>query len=160
MQNISNVLVALCCGVLIISCGSTPERPEFTATDQVRQFDPQSIVGKWNATILNALEGEQLDSAQYTFDEDGTWSSLVQNTSSGINIGVAGSGKWVVQGEEVIMTVEDTSIISSNPLAKAMGGMMKRVVEKTTGRINPYEISVDRIVWVSEHDQAMQLDRI
>lgn len=152
-------IVFISSAVALAGCMTAPKRPDFSAPDQVQQIDPQAIVGTWNVTVLNALEGEQVDSAVYTYNADGSWLSAVSNDASGFAMEAKGVGRWEVRGEEVFVTMDDVEIISDNPMAKLIGGMMKGMIEKTAGSINPYEMTSDRMVWLTDDNQALQFDR-
>lgn len=153
-------LIFVSATVALSGCITTPKRPDFSAPDQVQLFDSQAIVGSWNVTVLNALEGEQVDSAVYTYNSDGSWLSTVSNDAAGFAMEAKGIGRWEARGEEVFMTMDDVEIISDNPMAKLIGGMMKGMIEKMAGSVNPYEITADRMVWFTDDKQALQFDRM
>lgn len=146
--------------VAIGGCGTAPKRPAFNGSDQVQQFDAQAIVGTWNVTVLNALEGEQVSSVVYTYKSDGSWQASVKQVASGMEILAEGVGRWEVSGEQIIGTVDDVQVVSDNPLVKLMSGLMKTAVKKSSGSMNPYEISDSQMIWVTDDGQAMQLDRL
>jgi len=155
------LIAALTVAVVAITagCGTPPKRPAFEAQDQVQQFDASDIVGEWDVTILNALEGEQVSSVVYTYEADGRWLSTVKQNASGLDLLAEGVGRWEAREEELFITMDDVQIISDNPLVKMMSGMMKGFIEKSAGSVNPYEITDNRMVWLTEHGQALQLDR-
>ncbi len=146
--------------VFLAGCGTPPKRPAFTAADNVQGFEAADIVGNWQVTILNALEGEQASSVIYTYESSGAWIVEVKQNASGMDMQVDGVGRWTVEGESLVVVVDDVQVNSSNSLVKLMSGMMKGVVEKSSGNINPYEISDNQMIWLTEHGQALQLDRI
>ncbi len=153
-------IIFISSAVALTGCMTAPKRPDFSAPDQVQQIDPQAVVGTWNVTVLNALEGEQVDSAVYTYEADGSWLSTVSNDAAGFAMEAKGIGRWLVRGEEVVVTMDDIEIISDSPLAKLLGGMMKGIIKKSAGSINPYEITPDRMVWLTDENQALQFDRM
>lgn len=153
-------IVVVSAAALLSACMTAPKRPDFSAPDQIQQFDPQAIVGTWNVTALNGLEGEQMDSAVYTYSADGSWLSVVRHDASGFAMEAKGIGRWEVRGEEVFVTMDDVELISDNPMAKLIGGMLKSMIEKMAGSANPYEITHERMVWITDDKQALQFDRM
>lgn len=160
-RTLASIAVAVTLFAGLFACASTPpSRTLYTGVDRVDIVTVQNLVGNWSARILNPLEGEQLDSARYSFENNGVWTGQVTSSKNDMMIEMQSVGKWRIEGSEILTTIDDTKVVTDNAIARIMSSFLESAIKKSTGRVNPYEITANRIVWVSEHGQALELTRL
>ncbi|MBX2826297.1 MAG: hypothetical protein KTR33_16295 [Gammaproteobacteria bacterium] len=153
-------LLALFLAVTLASCaGTPPKRTPYSGPDNVGTVTATALVGNWNGRILNPLEGEQVESATYSFNEDGTWVGNAVSSSSGLVVEMESTGTWAPEGEYYSILIEDMKVLSDDPATKLLSRFLTASMKKQSGRSNPYEVSDNRIVLVSQHEQALELTR-
>jgi len=154
--------------VLLLSLGlaacasSPPKRTPYSGPDNVGAADPSALIGIWSGRVLNPIEGENedIESAVYSYAQDGSWTAkVVSNGNRGFPFEMRGVGVWSAEGDMYNIQVQDVEFISDNPAMKLMSKILSKQFRKQSGNSNPYEISANRIVMVSEHQQAIELTR-
>ena len=150
--------------MLVSACGSPPKRPAYTGADSVAAVPANALVGTWRYQVLNPIdENENKTETVYTFKADGTWIANADTTRSSPEFPfvMEATGSWSPSGERYTVKTENVRETSGSQLAGVMVSFMQGLWNKQTGEMNPYSISADQIVMVSEeYDQAIQLTRI
>jgi len=149
---------------LVAACGATPKRTPYSGADQIGEVDPALLVGKWSISVLNPIGEENNSTITQSFNQDGTWESIVippaEQTEQFGPLQYKGHGVWQVNGESIVSNLDGLEETTGNKL----GGMMKAIASALipkSSSANVYEISDSRIVLVHDKTgQATLLERI
>lgn len=152
--------------LVLIGCAtpSQPQRTAYSGTDNVDTVSSAMMVGKWNVSILNPIEGEEtIKEVKVNYLADGTVTmTTLSQTSSGPmgTVALEMAGSWKIEGDNVWQQLDSIKETSGNTMAKFLVGMMGNFKHKFSGTANVYEASSNRLVLVSEEGQAQELIRI
>ncbi|MBX2885849.1 MAG: hypothetical protein KTR32_38185 [Granulosicoccus sp.] len=149
--------------ISLVSCASAPpKRTPYSGPDKVGAVDPAALVGTWSGRSLNPIEGEQFESAIYTYGEDGSASADIKTSGdNGFPMELRVVGRWSAEGEFYNLVTDDVEFISEVPaLVKILAKAITNSFKKSSGPANPYEVSANRIVMVGSTGQAVELTRL
>lgn len=160
-QKIVNIIAVIFITSIIAACVTQPPRAPYTGSDTVGAISKNMLIGHWKIRILNPIEGEQLDSADIHYRDDGTLLLNSQSSSSGMDMALEISGTWSIQGDLVNQKMESIRETSDNKIAAMMIPLMNSMKSRMSGSANVYSASADRVVLVSSTGgQAQELTRI
>jgi len=159
------LLVAVVVAILLSSCGTAPTRDPYTGADQVGAVDSAKIIGTWKMSVLNPIGDENDNQVTFTFQDGGEWqSTYVPSAQQNADLGAmefVGQGVWRVEGDKVFTQAESIDEVTGNKLGGLMKAVTSAFLSKSAGYVNPYEMSVNRIIWVhDESGQASLLERL
>lgn len=157
-------LILLVCVCTVSACGTTPKRTPYSGADQVGEVDSAMLVGKWNISILNPVSGEDSSTITQSFNQDGTWESIVvppaEQTAQFGDLQYRGHGQWQVNGESVVSKLDGMEETTGNKFGGMMQAIVSALIPKTS-TANVYELSESRIIFVHDDTgQATLLERI
>jgi len=155
------LLVSIC---LLSACGTTPKRAPYSGADQIGEVDPTLLIGNWNISVLNPIGEENNNSITQSFNQDGTWESIVippaEQTEQLGPLQYKGHGGWQVNGESIVSNLDGLEETTGNKLGGVMQAIVAALIPKSSSA-NVYEMSDSRIVLVHEKTgQATLLERI
>ena len=144
------------------SFSGPPKREVYTGKDQVGQISKDMIVGNWEVTILNPIEGEQADYKPIAhYSADGTLTMDAKFDTGGMGeMALEVSGTWQIEGDKITQVAKDVREKSGGSMAmmvKLFKGMMLR---NGNANLNVYEASASRLLMVSDDGQAQELNRV
>ncbi|MEM7256050.1 MAG: glycoside hydrolase family 43 C-terminal domain-containing protein [Pseudomonadota bacterium] len=139
---------------------SPPERSPYGGTDNVDTVSADSLVGTWNISVLNPIEGEENTSATITLNADGTTTGTSRGVAGGQEMVIEMNGTWSVDGEYLVTTMESTAETSGSAIAKLAQELVSNMMKNRKARGDVFELSANRVVIVdSETRQAQQWTR-
>lgn len=139
----------------------TPKRDVYTGKDQVGQITKDMIIGDWEITILNPIEGEQHEIkpvAHYMSDGSLTVDAEFESGMGVVELEVIGN--WTIEGDrvkQVATDVREKTESSIGIMIKAFKGLMLR---NNNTVLNLYEASANRLLVVSEEGEAQEFNRL
>ena len=137
----------------------------YSGADAVTTFDAAQLVGVWNITPLNPLEGEGNVKAIIEYRADGTLLGQSEPTGQGTaalgELKFETTGNWAIDGELVAHSNLEIKEVTGNKLAGVLGSIIRNASRNVAAQANIYELTSDRMVMVGTTDgQAMAYDRI
>lgn len=139
---------------------SPPERSPYGGADNIDTVSAESLVGTWNVSVLNPIEGEENTQTSITLNADGTTSGTSSVNATGQQMVIEMTGTWSVDGEYLVTTLESTEETSGNALAQLAQGLVSSLIKNRTSRGDVFELSANRAVIVdNETRQAQQWTR-
>ena len=137
-----------------------PTRTPYVGVDSVGEISPNMLVGSWDVRVLNPIEGEERNQTDAHYKQDGT---VVINSSSnneGMSLAMRMTGRWRIEGDMVMLTMESIEETSGNAMAALMMPMLNSMKDRATGSANVFESGDGRLVMVAtEGGQAQELTR-
>jgi len=166
-QTMKNFLITLSVLLSIFflnACGSAPKRSPYDGTDQVGAVDTAGLVGNWRMSILNPVGEENANTITQSFNQDGTWESVVippaEQTNQFGALEYKGYGNWQVNGDVIVSNLEKMEETTGNKFGGLMQAIVSALVPKTSSA-NVYEQSASRMILVHEGTgQATLFERI
>lgn len=139
---------------------SPPERSPYGGTDNVDTINANSLVGTWNISVLNPIEGEENTNATITLNADGSSSGISRGMAGGQELVIEMKGSWSVDGEYLVTTMESTAETTGNAIAKLAQELVSTMVNNRQSRGDVFELAANRVVIVdTETRQAQQWTR-
>jgi len=163
LKKITSLLVIFTT-LLLTACGSAPKREPYSGPDNIGAVDANLIVGQWRMTIVNPVGKENDNNISYNFLADGSFTSEVtfseEQTEALGPMKFEGKGTWSVQGDKVVAKTNSINETTGSTFGALMKAVVSASAAKSTGEMNPVEMSSDRIVWVHPNGIANMLERL
>ncbi len=162
LRHLSLILLAAVFAICA-SCGSPPKRPAYTGGDNVGAVDASILPGSWRQTVVNPVEGEPSANVVISFSADGQAKVVSKGQAQdGYQVGTfEGTGTWKVEGDRVILDMQDMKETSGNQIAGLALILVKGMMKKSSGTANPLEMSPNMMIWAYEgEDGVVRFDRI
>ena len=110
------VLVAFAASSMLGGCtamgGDPPKRPPVAVADEVQQVAASKIVGTWTCRELNPYPEVLRQVSTITYAKDGAFTAKAQYDDTTPPFGdmtVETTGRWMVQGERIVISEVKTS---------------------------------------------------
>jgi len=162
----ARVLFVLLLGMsLLTACGAPPERQPYQGEDRVGAVSPEQFVGNWNVRILNPIADEDKGTIRYSMSSTGAFvSTVVPPNEQAEALGpmqFKGTGIWRIDGDRVYSQIDSFEETTGNPYGGLMKAFMNTFKSRMSGTVNPYEVSQNRMIFVSDDGgQATLLERM
>lgn len=168
VETIVSDKLKICCVLLVVmalsACVSTspPKREVYTGKDQVGQINKDMIMGDWEVTILNPIEGEQGEFKPVAhYSPDGSLLMDAKFNSGGVgDIELEVIGTWAVEGDTVKQVATDIREKSGGAVGMVLKLFKGMVLKNSNAVFNVYEASANRLLVVSDDGQAQEFNRV
>ena len=133
--------------------GETPKRPPLAVPDEVTAINRGQLVGTWQCHELNPYPQMPKQMSRTTYNSDGTF--LTEAQSQGQQalgpIAVKVTGKWAVQGDEIVGSDVKTEAGSTDAFTNAIAGIGTSLVNsmghgQTQGTGNVLKLTAHELV--------------
>lgn len=153
------VSAAIC--LLSAGCSLTPPtRTPYSGADTVGEINPDMLLGSWNVRVLNPLEGEEGNQTDASYHADGTVVVNSRSNNEGMSLAMRMLGRWRIEGDMVMLSMESIEETSGNAMAALMIPMLNSYKDRANGSANVYESSDGRLIMVvTDGGQAQELTR-
>lgn len=102
---------------------------------------------------------------EYELKNDGSISAkLLPPPSQSEQLGpmeFRGTGSWQTLGDVVVLKHENIEEVTGNKMGGFMAKVINRFANKSSGEINPYDVSDNRMIWVhNDTGEARLFERL
>lgn len=138
-----------------------PKRDAYTGKDQVGQITKDMIIGDWEITILNPIEGEQREvkaKTHYMADGSLTVDAAFESGMGVVELEVIGN--WTIEGDKIKQVATDVREKSESSIGILIKVFKKLMLKNNNTELNLYEASANRLLIVADDGQAQEYHRL
>lgn len=138
-----------------------PKRDAYTGKDQVGQITKDMIIGDWEITILNPIEGEQREvkaNTHYMADGSLTVDAAFESGMGVVELEVIGN--WTIEGDKIKQVATDVREKSESSIGILIKVFKKLMLKNNNTELNVYEASANRLLIVADDGQAQEYHRL
>jgi len=160
------LLITLFTSVLISGCATTktPQRAIYNGVDAIDTVDPQQLVGVWDVTPLNPLDGQLSQSTRIHYKADGSlvgrleWKDDERAEFGDMTFGVFGT--WRIEAGAVVH--DDIRMLerSGSEIGDLISSVINNSERNLAGSADIQQLSATRVIMLGTDGAAMQYDRV
>ena len=164
-MNLQGVLTA---ATLVIttacSISGPPQRDTYTGQDLVGDVDAEQIIGVWDVSPLNPLEGQPQQRTRIRYKQNGRvigklqWPDDRETSIGDMTFGF--NGNWHVDGEYIVHADVRMREISGSAYGDIISSMTNNSQRNLASRANVHELTADRVIMLGTDGVAMRYERI
>jgi hypothetical protein len=141
-----------------------PQRDTYTGQDLVGDVDAEQIIGVWDVSPLNPLEGQAQQHTRIRYKQDGRvigklhWPDDDEDSLGEMTFGL--KGFWHIDGENIEHTDVHMREVSGSKHGELISSIINNSQRGLVNRANVHELTADRMIMVGSDGVAMLYDRL
>ena len=141
-----------------------PQRDTYTGLDSVGDVDAQQIIGVWDVSPLNPLEGQPQQRTRIRYKQGGKvigklhWPDESKASIGDMTFGL--NGNWHVDGEYIVHTDVRMRELSGSEFGDVISSMVNNSQRNLASRANVHKLTAELMLMVGTDGVAMRYERV
>jgi hypothetical protein len=158
MRSVSRLSIGLrlaSAALILGACTGTteppPQRTPVSVADRVDSIDRNLLVGTWQCREMNPYPGAPAHTTTVTYRADGTFAGEGSTGGAMSGLSLQSSAKWRIEGDQLVMSDQDSSATSENPVLSVLGSLGSAIADQMTAgetaRSDILQLDSGHLVW-------------